>query len=81
MAGVSMLGGILAYTRRGSVPSLVACSLISGGMTVSSMRIRDGLAGGYEGAVCELLAGGLSAKLVLTRSDLCGSACADVEVG
>ena len=53
MAGVSMLGGIMAYTRAGSVPSLVACLGISGLMAISSMRIRDGCEYGYEGATRE----------------------------
>lgn len=50
-----MLGGVLAYTRVGSVPSLVACMGISGLMAVSSMRIRDGLSWGNEAAACECL--------------------------
>lgn len=54
MAAVSTLGGVLAYTRAGSVPSLVACLGISGVMAMSSMRIRDGLQYGYEGAAREL---------------------------
>ena len=48
-----MLGGVLAYTRVGSVPSLVACMGISGLMVVSSMRIRDGMNWGNEAAAGE----------------------------
>lgn len=43
----------MAYTRAGSVPSLVACLGISGLMAISSMRIRDGCEYGYEGATRE----------------------------
>jgi uncharacterized membrane protein (UPF0136 family) len=54
MSGVSMLGGVMAYTMAGSVPSLVACMGISGLMAMSSMRIRDGLQYGNEAAAGEL---------------------------
>lgn len=50
-----MLGGVLAYTRVGSVPSLVACMGISGLMVVSSMRIRDGMNWGNEAAAGEYI--------------------------
>lgn len=49
-----MLGGALAYARTSSVPSLAASFGIGGLMALSSMRIRDGLNFGLEGAACEL---------------------------
>jgi hypothetical protein len=55
MSGVSLLGGISAYTRYSSVPSLVASFGIGTAMALSSMRIRDGMDYGLESA-----AGGLS---------------------
>ena len=50
MSGASLLGGITAYTRYGSVPSIFASFAIAGAMGLSSMRIRDGMDYGYEGA-------------------------------
>lgn len=50
MSGVSILGGILAYTRTGSIPSIVASFTIGGAMALSSMRIKDGMDYGIEGA-------------------------------
>jgi len=50
MSGISILGGISAYARYNSVPSLVASFGIGGLMAVSSMRIRDGMEMGLEGA-------------------------------
>ena len=51
MSGFSFLGGISAYARYNSVPSLVASFGIGGVMAVSSMRIRDGMDYGLEGAL------------------------------
>ena len=59
MSGISVLGGVFAYTRANSVPSLVASFGIGGVMALSSMRIRDGLDYGLEGA-----AGGPDSVLV-----------------
>ena len=56
MSGVSMLGGIFAYTRANSLPSLIASFGIGGAMALSSMRIRDGLDYGLEGAAGGLIA-------------------------
>lgn len=50
MSGISLLGGISAYTRYNSVPSLLASFGIGGLMGISSMRIRDGMERGLEGA-------------------------------
>ena len=50
MTVVSMLGGVLAYTRTGSVPSILASFTIGGALAMSSMRIKDGLDYGIEGA-------------------------------
>lgn len=52
MTVVSMLGGVLAYTRTGSVPSILASFTIGGALAMSSMRIKDGLDYGIEGAAC-----------------------------
>jgi uncharacterized membrane protein (UPF0136 family) len=49
MSGISLLGGISAYTRYNSVPSLLASFGIGGLMGISSMRIRDGMEYGLEG--------------------------------
>jgi uncharacterized membrane protein (UPF0136 family) len=53
MSGVSLLGGISAYTRYSSVPSLVASFGIGTAMAVSSLRIKDGMNYGLEGATGE----------------------------
>lgn len=53
MSGLSLLGGISAFTRYNSVPSLVASLGIGSMMAVSSMRIRDGMDYGLEGAAGE----------------------------
>jgi len=50
MSGLSLLGGISSFTRYSSVPSLVAGVSIGGAMALSSMRIRDGMDYGLEGA-------------------------------
>jgi uncharacterized membrane protein (UPF0136 family) len=50
MSVVSILGGVLAYTRTGSIPSVVASFTIGGAMALSSMRIKDGMDYGVEGA-------------------------------
>lgn len=48
-----MLGGAFAFARTGSVPSLLGSFGIAGLMAVSSMRIRDGMDYGLEGAACK----------------------------
>ena len=50
MSGISVLGGIFAYTRFNSVPSLLGSFGIGSALALSSMRIRDGLDYGIEGA-------------------------------
>jgi len=50
MSGASILGGVTAYTRYSSVPSLVASFGIGTAMALSGMRIRDGMDYGLEGA-------------------------------
>nr|XP_019007685.1 uncharacterized protein I206_07701 [Kwoniella pini CBS 10737]OCF46466.1 hypothetical protein I206_07701 [Kwoniella pini CBS 10737] len=50
LSGFSLLGGIFAYTKFNSVPSLVGSFAIGSMMLLSSMRIRDGMEYGYEGA-------------------------------
>ncbi|WRT65940.1 uncharacterized protein IL334_002891 [Kwoniella shivajii] len=50
LSGASLLGGIFAYTKFNSTPSLVASFAIGSAMLLSSMRIRDGMEYGYEGA-------------------------------
>jgi uncharacterized membrane protein (UPF0136 family) len=50
MSGASILGGVTAYARYSSVPSLVASFGIGTAMAISSMRIRDGMDYGLEGA-------------------------------
>lgn len=62
MSGISLLGGISAFTRYGSTPSLVASFAIAGCMATSSMRIRDGMQYGLEGAACELKLGFAKAR-------------------
>lgn len=52
MSGVSMLGGAIAFARTSSVPSLAGSFAIGGLMALSSMRIRDGMDYGLEGATC-----------------------------
>jgi uncharacterized membrane protein (UPF0136 family) len=54
MSGLSMLGGAFAFARTGSVPSLLGSFTIAGLMAISSMRIRDGMDYGLEGAAREL---------------------------
>ena len=54
MSGLSLLGGISAYTRFNSVPSLVAGMGIGSMMALSGMRIKDGMNGGLECAAGEL---------------------------
>ena len=51
MSAVAMLGGISAYARYSSVPSLLASLGVGGLMAVSSIRIRDGLDYGHESAL------------------------------
>lgn len=53
MSGISLLGGIIAYTRTGSIPSIVASFTIGGVMALSSMRIKDNMDYGLEGAAGE----------------------------
>ena len=60
MSGFSLLSGIFAYTRYNSVPSLVASFGIGGLMAMSSMRIRDSMDYGLEGA-----AGGCSSSCII----------------
>ncbi|KAI9634444.1 uncharacterized protein MKK02DRAFT_37975 [Dioszegia hungarica] len=50
MSGLSMLGGAFAFARTGSFPSLAGSFTIAGIMALSSMRIRDGMDYGLEGA-------------------------------
>ncbi|WVQ85508.1 hypothetical protein IAT38_007673 [Cryptococcus sp. DSM 104549] len=50
LSGLSLLGGISAYARYSSVPSLVGCLGIGGVMALSAMRIRDGMDWGLETA-------------------------------
>ncbi|ORY28581.1 hypothetical protein BCR39DRAFT_534177 [Naematelia encephala] len=50
LSGMSLLSGIFAYTRFGSTPSLIASVGIASAMAVSSMRIKDGMSYGLEGA-------------------------------
>ncbi|WVW80381.1 hypothetical protein I302_102362 [Kwoniella bestiolae CBS 10118] len=56
LSGFSLLGGIFAYTKFGSTPSLVGSFGIGSLMLLSSMRIRDGMDYGYEGAVASSVA-------------------------
>ncbi|WVR05644.1 hypothetical protein IAU60_002666 [Kwoniella sp. DSM 27419] len=56
LSGASLLGGIFAFTKFNSVPSLVASFGIGSVMLLSSMRIRDGMDYGYEGAVASSVA-------------------------
>ncbi|WWC88143.1 uncharacterized protein L201_003048 [Kwoniella dendrophila CBS 6074] len=51
LSGFSLLGGVFAYTKFGSTPSLVGSFAIGSAMLLSSMRIRDGMEYGYESAV------------------------------
>lgn len=53
MSGLSMLGGAFAFARTGSFPSLAGSFTIAGIMALSSMRIRDGMDYGLEGAAGE----------------------------
>lgn len=50
MSVASIIGGVTAYTRRNSLPSLVASLGLGGVMAMSGMRVRDGLNYGLEGA-------------------------------
>ncbi|ORX34114.1 hypothetical protein BD324DRAFT_636670 [Kockovaella imperatae] len=50
LSAVSVMSGIFAFTRFRSVPSLVASFGIGSALALSSLRIRDGLDYGVEGA-------------------------------
>ncbi|ODN84259.1 hypothetical protein L202_00248 [Cryptococcus amylolentus CBS 6039] len=50
LSGVTILGGITAYARFSSVPSLVGSLGIGSIMALSGMRIRDGMDYGLETA-------------------------------
>ncbi|KAK8865641.1 hypothetical protein IAR55_000786 [Kwoniella newhampshirensis] len=50
LSGASLVAGIFAYTRFNSFPSLIASFGVGSVMALSSMRIRDGMEYGYEGA-------------------------------
>ncbi|AFR93714.1 hypothetical protein J008_01590 [Cryptococcus neoformans] len=50
LSGLSVAGGIVAYTRYSSFPALVASLGIGSAMMISGMRIRDGMDYGYESA-------------------------------
>ncbi|TYJ52870.1 hypothetical protein B9479_006505 [Cryptococcus floricola] len=50
LSGVTILGGITAYARFSSVPSLVGSFAIGSVMALSGMRIRDGMDYGLETA-------------------------------
>ncbi|EIW72840.1 hypothetical protein M231_00097 [Tremella mesenterica] len=50
LSGASLVGGISAYARYGSIPSIVGSFAIGSIMAASSMRIRDGMDYGLEGA-------------------------------
>ncbi|WVQ97190.1 hypothetical protein IAU59_004300 [Kwoniella sp. CBS 9459] len=56
LSGFSLLGGIFAYTKFNSFPSLIGSFGIGSVMLLSSMRIRDGMDYGYEGALASSLA-------------------------
>ncbi|WWD05494.1 hypothetical protein V865_003571 [Kwoniella europaea PYCC6329] len=56
LSGFSLLGGIFAYTKFGSTPSLIGSFAVGSAMLLSSMRIRDGMEYGYEGAVASSIA-------------------------
>lgn len=55
LSAASFLSGTYAFTRFNSVPSLVATFGIGGIMALSSMRIKDGMDWGLEGAAGECL--------------------------
>ncbi|KAL0252882.1 hypothetical protein I308_102274 [Cryptococcus tetragattii IND107] len=50
LSGISVAGGIMAYTRYSSIPSLIASLGIGSAMMISGRRIRDGMDYGYESA-------------------------------
>ncbi|CAD6566152.1 MAG: hypothetical protein TREMPRED_002280 [Tremellales sp. Tagirdzhanova-0007] len=72
MSGFSLLGGISAFTRYNSLPSLVASFGIGGIMALSSMRIRDGMEYGLEAAAASsaLLMVPTLRRAVMTRAPI-----------
>ncbi|GFZ43335.1 hypothetical protein JCM24511_01055 [Saitozyma sp. JCM 24511] len=50
MSGLSLFGGIFAFTKYSSFPALFLSFGIAAASATSAMRIRDGMDWGYEGA-------------------------------
>jgi uncharacterized membrane protein (UPF0136 family) len=50
LSGVSLVSGAYAYARFGSIPSLLGSFGIGGLMAMSSMRMKDNMNYGVEGA-------------------------------
>jgi hypothetical protein len=50
MSGLSLFGGIFAFTKYSSFPALFLSFGIAAASATSAMRIRDGMEWGYEGA-------------------------------